>query len=208
MDEKKVVEIDSGSYFIPALVAVGFMLLMGALSLLLCRLYYCFTMDIFKPWLTILKEFSTYELPWMAGLSVVGLVLMQTKRIVCFDPEKRSCFKGAKFFCFRKGKWQPLVLDDCRFIAFQKYDKNIDYTFGGLINRHVEEHVYDLRFVKRDNSFESLVSASSFRAVAEMVKLGQLLSKVYGLPFCDYVKQSLMKKKVLDFTDGENWPTV
>ncbi len=208
MDDKKVIEIDSGTYFSTAVASVGFMFLMGALSLLLCKLYNIMTIDMFKPWKTILLEFASFELPLMLLLSVVGFFLLLTKRITCFDPERKSFFRGAEFLSFRRGEWKPLSLDDCKFIAFQKYDKNIEYTFGGLLNRHVEEHVYDLRFVKKDNSFESFVSASNFRAVAEMVKLGQLFSTLYQLPFCDYVKQSLMKKKVVDFTDGESWPTV
>ena len=98
----------------------------------------------------------------------------------------------------------------CRYqlIAFQKFDKSYDYKFGFLMDRHVDEHVYDLRFVRPDNTFDSFVSASNFRAVAEIVKLGNLLSKLYNIPFCDYVKQALMKSKVLDFTDGDDWPTV
>ncbi|MCR5498150.1 MAG: hypothetical protein K6F48_09940 [Paludibacteraceae bacterium] len=208
MEERKVIEVNSGSYFPTVVVAIGFILLMGALSLLICKLYYSLTIDIFKPWGTIIVEFLKFEFPLMVLLSAVGFFLLSTRRITCFDPEKKTYFRGAQFLSFRRGEWKPLVLDGYKFIAFQKYDKNFEYQFGFLMNRHVEEHVYDLRFVKPDNTFVSFVSASDFRAVAEIVKLGNLLSKIYQVPFCDYVKQALLKNKVLDFTDGDDWPTV
>lgn len=208
MEERKVIEVDSGTYFSTAVVACGFILMMGALSLLICKLYYSLTIDIFKPWSVIFKEFLRFELPLMALLSMAGYFLIATKRITCFDPEQKSYFRGAQFHSFRKGEWKPLRLDQYKFIAFQKFDKSYDYKFGFLMDRHVDEHIYDLRFVRPDNTFDSFVSASNFRAVAEIVKLGNLLSKLYNIPFCDYVKQALMKSKVLDFTDGEDWPTV
>ena len=48
MEERKVIEVNSGSYFPTVVVAIGFILLMGALSLLICKLYYSLTIDIFK----------------------------------------------------------------------------------------------------------------------------------------------------------------
>ncbi|MCQ2225015.1 MAG: hypothetical protein MJZ14_04720 [Paludibacteraceae bacterium] len=209
MDKKdEIIVVESGSFFPIAVVGLGFIAFAWAAAIFFVKLHYVITVDIFKPWSKILVEFVTDDLPWMVLLSLVGTVLMCSKRITCFNPAAKAYMKGFKLFTFQKGAWIPLSLENCSYITFQRYKQNIDYTFGGLLNKHVDEYVYDLRFVKKNGTFESFVSASTFQAVAEIVKLGNVLSKLYGIPFSDYVKQALMKAKVLDFTDGEDWPSL
>lgn len=205
---KDIIEVETGTYFPIAVVGIGFVAIVWALAIFFVKLHYVLTVDIFKPWSRILLEFVTDDLPWMILLTMVGLVLMFMRKITCFDPSTKMYRRGMRLFSFRAGEWRPLLLDNCAYLSFQRYKMNIDYTFGGLLNKHVDEYVYDLRFVKKDGTFESFVSASTFQAVAQIVKLGNLLGKLYGLPFSDYVKQALMKKKVVDFTDGEDWPTL
>lgn len=208
MENKEVIEVESGSFFPIAVVGLGFVSIAGALAIFLVKLHYVLTVDIFKPWLNVLIEFLRDDLPWMALLGIVGVVLMCTRKVTCFDPTSKTYMKGLRFFSYRRGEWKPLSLENYAYITFQRYKMNIDYTFGGLLNKHVDEYVYDLRFIRKDGTFDSFVSASTFQAVAEIVKLANLLSKLYNIPFSDYVKQALMKAKVLDFTDGEDWPTL
>ncbi len=207
-ENKDIIEVETGTYFPIAVVGIGFVCIVWALAIFFVKLHYVLTVDIFKPWPKILMEFVTDDLPWMILLTVVGLVLMFMRKITCFDPATKMYRRGMRLFSFRAGEWRPLSLEECSYLSFQRYKTNIDYTFGGLLNKHVDEYIYDLRFVKRDGTFESFVSASTFQAVAQIVKLGNLLGKLYGVPFSDYVKQALMKKKVVDFTDGEDWPTL
>ncbi len=206
--DQEIIMVESGSSFPIAVVGLGFVSIAGALAVFFVKLHYVLTVDIFKPLPNVLMEFFRDDFPWMVLLSVIGVILMGCRKITCFDPTNKRYMRGVRLFSFKKGTWEPLSMDDCSHITFQRYRENINYTFGGLLNKHVEGYVYDLRFVKKNGSFESFVSASTFQSVAQIVKLGNLLSKLYGVPFSDYVKQALMKKKVVDFTDGEDWPTL
>lgn len=208
MNNKDIIEVETGSFFPIAVVGLGFVAIAGALAVFFVKLHYVLTVDIFKPFPNVVMEFFRDDFPLMALLTIVGVVLMGSRKITCFNAADKTFMRGFRLFSFRKGKWQPLSLDDCAYITFQRYKMNIDYTFGGLLNKHVDEYVYDLRFVKKNGGFDSFVSASTFQAVAEIVKLGNVLSKLYNVPFSDYVKQALMKAKVLDFTDGEDWPSL
>lgn len=209
MERKEdLIVVETGPFFPIAVVGLGFVALAGALAIFLVKAHYVLTVDIFKPWSNILLEFLRDDLPYMLLLTAVGLFFMCARKVTCFDSSSKSFMRGFRLFSFRRGTWQPLSLDGCDYITFQRYKTHIDYTFGGLLNKHVDEYVYDLRFVKKDGTFESFVSASTFQAVAEMVKLGNLFSRIYNKPFSDYVKKALMKTKVVDFTDGEDWPSV
>ncbi|MBR4970355.1 MAG: hypothetical protein IKY58_01130, partial [Paludibacteraceae bacterium] len=53
-----------------------------------------------------------------------------------------------------------------------------------------------------DNSFKSIIARSDFQSVAKMVILGNTLSKVYNIPFYDYVKELLLQKRRANYPDG------
>ncbi len=97
------------------------------------------------------------------------------------------------FYHWDWGEWKDFCLEGS-YLAFQRYEQTNNYSYGGIYERKVSEYVYDLRLVKQDGTFESIVSGSDFRCVSEIIVLGKKMGEVYGLNFNDYVREIVRKE--------------
>ena len=80
------------------------------------------------------------------------------------------------------------------YIAFQRYNENVHYSYGGLFRQNVTDAVFELRLVYPDLTFKTLVSGRSFQSVAMMIQLGKILSLIYNVEFKDFVKGTVRKE--------------
>ena len=144
-------------------------------------------------------NFLCLEFPFMILFTVVGTILMFTKKLFEFNPDTKELKEGCYLFKWERGDWKPLD-PQCSHIAFQRYNEVADYNFGGIFNKQVKSHIYDLRFIYPDNKFKSIIARSDFQSVAKMVILGKTMSKVYNVPFYDYVKELLMQQQKIKET--------
>jgi hypothetical protein len=200
MRNNNIISIRSESYFETFWVVVGFILYVTALSVLIMWLYNFFL----DPNLTFGEEivgFLCVEFPIMILLCCAGTVLMWTKKLFEFNPDTKEIREGGCLFKWEKGEWKKFT-PNCSHFAFQQYSETADYNFGGIFNKQVKSHVYDLRMIFPDNSFKSIIARSDFQSVAKMVILGNTLSKVYNIPFYDYVKELLLQKRRANYPDG------
>lgn len=191
----QIVRVEKGFYFSIPMVVIGVMILFGAFGILLSEFYHAWIFDsIYRKTADIIRDFFIYKFPIMVLLTIIGLYLILTKRFFEFNPETKEIREGKKFINWEFGKWQPFN-PQCNRIAFQRYEQNSDYTYGGLYSKKVNEYVYDLRLVNADNTFTSLISASEFKTVSQIIILGKKISEVYNIPLHDYVIELLKKKK-------------
>ena len=120
------------------------------------------------------------------------ILLCFTKKLFEFNPNTKEYRTGFKLFGYKHGEWKPFVAD-CSHFAFQRYEENIHYTFGGLASKYVSEEIFELRKIKSGRAFEPIISGSDIKSVIAMVTLGKMLGKIYGIPIYDHVK-GLAKK--------------
>jgi len=191
----QIITVEERNFFPIAVVVIGVIMIIGAISLFGMFVYHAIVFDFTKTFAEILIDFLKSELPLMLLLVAIGYVFVQTKRFFEFDPENKAIREGAQLFQFKIGSWKPFV-PQCQRLAFQRYEQTSDYTYGGLYHQKVDEYVYDLRMVKEDDTFESLISASDFSAVSQILLLGKKISEVYGIPFHDYVLELLKKQSI------------
>ena len=194
MDNATIIKVEQGSYFSMPVIVIGSMLIFGALSVFLVWLYHALIFDSpFMKTSDILLGFLAHELPLMVLLGIAGSILVFSSKTFEFDCETKStCIRG-HFLKWSWGEWHPFQ-PDCSHFAFQRYEQTSSYSFGGFFKKEVPEHIYDLRMIKNNKSFESLISASDFRAVASIILLGKKLSETYEIPFYDYVKEIVKKQ--------------
>jgi hypothetical protein len=191
---ENIFSVDMGAYFHMAIVAIGAILLAGAFSVFIIWLWQAVLYkESLMTWGEIMLEFVMYEVPLMLLLVAVGLFLVFTKRIYQFDPDAKESRVLCRFYQWEWGKWEPLVLEGyC--LAFQRYGQSYNYNYGGIYKKNIFEYVYDLRLVGHDGKYKSIVSASDFQAVAQILLMGRKMGEVYGLPFNDYVMDLIRKQ--------------
>lgn len=194
-ESNQIISVEKDNFFPMSVVVIGVILLIASLSVFGLFVYHAVVFDFTKSFSEIAMGFLKKELPIMLLLIVIGLIFILTKRIFEFNPVDKTIRKGARLFQFKFGEWKPFV-PQCRRLAFQRYEQTSDYTYGGLYHQKVDEYVYDLRMVKEDDTFESLVSASDFSAVSQILLLGKKISEVYGISFHDYVLELLKKQSI------------
>lgn len=189
-----VLSVDMGAYFHMAIVAIGAILLAGAFSVFIIWVWQAVLYkESLMTWGDIMLEFLMYEVPLIIALLAVGLFLIFTKRVFQFDPDTKESRFLCRFYQWEWGKWQPLVLEGyC--LAFQRYGQSYNYNYGGIYKKNIFEYVYDLRLVGHDGKYKSIVSASDFQAVAQILLMGRKMGEVYGLPFNDYVMDLIRKQ--------------
>ena len=197
MEYKKIISIRSENYFETIWVAIGFISYVSSLAIVIIWLYYFFQDPTLK-FSEQIVDFLCFEFPIILLLCAVGTVLMCTKKLFEFNPDTKELREGYYLFKWEKGDWKPLN-PQCSHIAFQRYNEVANYNFGGIFNKQVKSHIYDLRFIYPNNSFKSIIARSDFQSVAKMVILGKVMSKVYNVPFYDYVKELLIQQNKLDF---------
>jgi hypothetical protein len=191
---ENIFSVDMGAYFHMAIVAIGAILLAGAFSVFIIWLWQAVLYkESLMTWGEIMLEFVMYEVPLMLLLVAVGLFLVFTKRIYQFDPDAKESRVLCRFYQWEWGKWEPLVLEGyC--LAFQRYGQSYNYNYGGIYKKNIFEYVYDLRLVGHDGKYKSIVSASDFQAVAQILLMGRKMGEIYGLPFNDYVMDLIRKQ--------------
>lgn len=194
MSETSVLRVNKGNYFSAPIVVVGSMLIFAAVGVLLNSLYHSMIFEApFRKVSDMVVDFFIYDFPLMVLLIIVGSFLIWTTRFFEFDSEQKRIREGGRFWKWERGEWTDFQ-PQCKYIAFQRYEQTNDYTYGGLYSKVVSEYVYDLRLIYADGHFESVVSASDFEAVSQIILLGKKMGEVYQLPFNDYVLQLLKKK--------------
>lgn len=171
--EKKNIYIQTGDFF-PTWVFVFFFVLIVAA-----------TIAVF--------QFELYA--FLIVTILLSVIIWFSKKIFEFDPNTKCYRKGVDLWGIRLGKWHPLEIEQ-GYIAFQRYDENSHYTYGGLLNRSVTDTIYELRLVYPNSTFKTLVSGNDFQAVAMMLQLGKLLALIYHVDFKDYVKNTIHKKNL------------
>ncbi len=129
---------------------------------------------------------------FLAVSILLSIITWFSKKFFEFNPDTKEYRNGFYLFGFKLGKWKPLEIER-GYIAFQRYDENVHYTYGGLFNKNVEDKVFELRLVYPDLTFKKLVNGRDFRSVAMMVQLGKILSLLYYVEFKDFVKGTVHK---------------
>lgn len=146
--------------------------------------------------------FMTFVLTPISGflLAIVGLLqfffFCFSKELFEFDPSTKKYRKGFKLFSYRRGDWKDFDTTNASRIAFQKYEESIEYNFGGIFNPRADADIFELRLINKDDTFESIINASDIHNIAKIVKLGNAMSETLGLPFYDYVREIINKKRV------------
>ncbi len=192
--QDKIITVNKGSYFPVPVVVLGSMSIFGALAVFLVWIHHAVTFEVpFMRWSDILLNFFMKDFLLMILLVAVGLFLVFSRKTYDFDPEKKQVRVGGHFYHWDWGEWKDFNPEGS-YLAFQRYEQTSNYSYGGIYERKVSEYVYDLRLVKQDGSFESIVSGSDFRCVSEIIVLGKKLEEVYGLKFNDYVREIVRKE--------------
>lgn len=178
------IEISGNYYFSPWVMAASMLFAIFSIAFPLDGAFISF---VFTP----LSGFS---------IAIVGLLQLFyfcfSKEMFEFDPTTKKYRKGLKLFSYRRGDWRDFDIERISRIAFQRYEESIEYNFGGIFNFHDESDIYELRLIKKDETFEAIVNASDFKSIAKMVKLGNAMSQSLGVPFYDYVRDLICKKRV------------
>ncbi len=118
-----------------------------------------------------------------------------SKKFFEFNPDTKQYRKGFRLPGWKLGEWQPLEIKRA-YIAFQRYEENVHYTYWGLYNKNVTDTVFELRIVYPDLTFKTLVNGRDFKSVATMIHLGKILSSIYDVEFKDFVKGVIRKESM------------
>ncbi len=202
MDQKGIITVNKGTYFPLAVTIVGFILIFFALTILITFIYWeigikgpLYTVGPLEKATQILSIFLSHDFPIIVLLLLAAFFLIRTERFFSFNPETKQIREGGKFLKWSWGKWKDFQ-PNCKYVAFQRYEQTSNYSYGGFFEKTISEYIYDLRLIKEDKSFVSLISVSEFKSIAQTVVLGKKISEVYGIPFYDYVKE-LVKKHAI-----------
>jgi hypothetical protein len=174
----KNIEIVTGNFFPAWAFALAFVLLVGGVTFVIYETLY----------------FHKVGAPFFltAGIIVFPIVWF-SKKFFEFNPDTKQCRNGFYLFGFKLGEWEPLEIKHA-YIAFQRYSENVNFSYGGLFKRDVEDTVFELRLVYSDSNFRTLVSGRDFQSVAMMLQLGKILSLIYNVEFKDFVKGVVRKE--------------
>lgn len=178
------IEITSNYYFQPWIMATSCVFLIFSIA---------FPLD---------GAFISITFTPMSGflLSIFGLLqfffFCFSKELFEFNPTEKKYRNGFKLFSFKKGEWKEFSMQTASRFAFQKYEETVEYNFGGIFNPRANSDIFELRLIKKDDTFEPIVNGSNIKDIAKIVKLGNLLSQIYGIPFYDYVRDFITKRNV------------
>ena len=190
----KNIEILTGSFFPAWVSALAFVLVVGSISAVVYQELYMHQIGAFL---------------FLAGSIIISIIVGSSKKFFEFNPNTRQCRNGLylfdfkyslHLFDFKLGKWKPLEIKRA-YIAFQRYNENVHFSYGGLFKRDVEDVVFELRIYSDSTTFRTLVSGRDFQSVAMMLQLGKILSLIYNVEFKDLVKgvvRKEMKKEQLN----------
>lgn len=157
---------------------------------------------IFSIALPINGAFITIEFTPLSGfiLALCGFfqfsIICFAKELFEYNPQTKQYRKGIKLYSYRCGEWKSFDLTNASRIAFQKYGESINYNYGGIFHPHAEADIYELRLIRTDDTFEAITNGSDLKSIAKMVTLGNVLSQTIGLPFYDYVRDLVTKKRI------------
>ena len=182
----KNIEILTGDFFPTWAFALAFVLIVGAVAAIIYQFMFAYQIDF-------ISRMGTYF--FLAGSIVISSIIWFSKKFFEFNPDTKQCRKGFYLFGLKRGKWMPLEIKNA-YIAFQRYNENIHFTYGGLFNRSIEDTVFELRLVYSNSSFKTLVSGRDFQSVAMMIQLGKILSLIYHVEFKDFVKGIVRKESI------------
>lgn len=182
----KNIEILTGNFFPAWVFALAFVLVVGGISAVIYQILY-------------MHQIGAYF--FLAGSIIISIIVRSSRKFFEFNPNTRQCrnglylfdFKyGLHLFDFKLGKWKPLEIKRA-YIAFQRYNENVHFSYGGLFKRDVEDVVFELR-IYSNSTFRTLVSGRDFQSVAMMLQLGKILGLIYNVEFKDLVKGVVRKE--------------
>lgn len=192
--QDEIITVNKGNYFPVPVVVLGSISIFGALAVFLVWIHHAIVFEVpFMRWGDILLNFFMKDFLLMVLLVAVGVFFVFSRKTYDFNPEKKQVRNAGHFYHWDWGEWKEFYLDGS-YLAFQRYEQTNNYSYGGIYERKVSEYVYDLRLVKQDGTFESIVSGSDFRCVSEIIVLGKKMGEVYGLNFNDYVREIVRKE--------------
>ena len=174
----------TGDFFPTWTFALTYVLIVGAIVSIVYQLIY--------------HHHTTFTHQVASGLFLVGSIVFSTviwfsKTFFEFNPDTKQCREGYYLFGLKRGEWMPLEIGRA-YIAFQRYNEDVHYSYGGLFKQSVTDSVFELRLVYPDLTFKTLVNGRNFQAVAMMLQLGKILSLIYNVEFKDFVKGVVRKE--------------
>lgn len=178
------IEITANYYFRPCVMAASMLFLIFSIA---------FPLD---------GAFMTFIFTPMSGflLAIIGLLqfflFCFSKELFEYAPDSKKYRKGIKLFSIKEGEWKSFDLARASRIAFQKYEESIEYNFGGIFHPHAESDIYELRLIYKDDTFDPIINGSDIKNIAKIVALGKIMSETLNLPFYDYVRDLVNKKRV------------
>jgi len=142
--------------------------------------------------LAIIIVYQTGDFLILAGTILLSSIVWFSKKFFEFNPETKQYREGVCLSRWKHGKWEPLEISNA-YIAFQRYNENIHYTYGGLFNQNINDAVFELRLVYPDLTFKKIVNGRDMQSVITMLQLGKILSSLYNVEFRDFVKETVRK---------------
>ena len=183
-DPMNNIEITSNYYFRPWMMAASMLFLLFSIAFPLNGAFLTFVFTPLTGFILALCGFFQFA------------VICFSKELFEYNPQTKQYRKGIKLFDIRQGEWKAFDLTNASRIAFQKYEETINYNFGGIFHPHAEADIYELRLIRKDDTFESITNGSDLKSIAKMVTLGNVMSQTLGLPFYDYIRDMVSKRRV------------
>jgi len=182
----KNIEIVTGDFFPAWAFALAFVLIVMAVVSVGYQMFFAYE--------STFTEQSIFFI-FAACSMVISAIIWFSKKFFEFNPDTKQYRKGFYLFGWKQGRWELLEIKRA-YIAFQRYNENIHYSYGGLFKQNVTDAVYELRLVYPDSTFKTLVSGRDFQSVAMMLQLGKILSLIYKVEFKDFVKGIIRKESL------------
>ena len=174
----KNIEIVTGNFFSAWMFALAFVFIVGGVSAVFYQILFFYKLGAYF---------------WLTGSIIFSTIVWFSKKFFEFNPDTKQCRKGFYLFGFKLGEWEPLEIGRA-YVAFQRYDENVHFTYGGLFNKSIKDTIFELRLVYPNSTFRTLVSGRDFQSVAMMLQLGKILGLVYNVEFKDFVKRTVQKE--------------
>jgi len=182
----KNIQILTGDFFPTWAFALTYVLIVGAIVSIIYQLIY--------------HHHTTFALQVAGGLFLIVCIILSSvvwfsKKFFEFNPGTKQCRKGYYLFGLKRGEWTPLEIGRA-YIAFQRYNEDVHYSYGFFFKQSITDSVFELRLVYPDLTFKTLVNGRDFQSVAMMLQLGKILSLIYNVEFKDFVKGVIRKESM------------
>lgn len=124
-----------------------------------------------------------------------AFLIFSAKYVYQFDEENRKFKKSVMWlYKFYSGEWVDFE-PKCQYLAFQMKNMTFVFHFYNFFDTVVPESFFELRMVNDDSSYSSLLEVTDFNSIKSVLEMAKAISLTYKLPFKDFVKGQVKKRK-------------